>query len=110
MWKQRFPSIEAAGAAVLCAVLTQHLSSRRSELCSELLCWLILPALFKATGRSNSNSGKTVLLSSPEAEPKTTPWSTWVFAASVAVSTYKTEGGIVNLCVGAAFHPAAEER
>lgn len=39
----------SAGAALLCSILTQRLSDRRPELqtLSELLCWIILPVVFK---------------------------------------------------------------
>ncbi|MBE3045457.1 hypothetical protein IMZ48_23500, partial [Candidatus Bathyarchaeota archaeon] len=100
MWKQRSPGIEAAIAAVLCTLLTQHLSSRRSELWSELVCWLILPALFKVTARSDPGSEKQTLPGGPEAETKPARWSAWIFATSVVISIYfKAEGGILKLCV-----------
>lgn len=48
----------SAGTALLCSILTQHLSDRRPELqpLSETLCWIILPIVFKvaATNRDGN--------------------------------------------------------
>ena len=100
MWKQRSPGIEATIAAVLCTLLAQHLSSRRSELWSELVCWLILPALFKVTARGDPGREKPTLPGGLKAGTKPSRWSAWIFAASVVISTYsKAEGGVPKLCV-----------
>lgn len=42
----------SVGTALLCSILTQHLSDRRPELqpLSETLCWIILPIVFKIAG------------------------------------------------------------
>lgn len=53
----------SAGAALLCSILTQRLSDPRPELqtLSELLCWIILPVVFKvaaAGGRGKYRSEK----------------------------------------------------
>lgn len=44
----------SAGTALLCSILTQHLSDRRPELqpLSETLCWIILPIAFKIAAPS----------------------------------------------------------
>lgn len=48
----------SAGMAVLCSILTRHLSDRRPELqpLSETLCWIILPIVFKiVAARTDGN-------------------------------------------------------
>lgn len=46
----------SAGTALLCSILTRHLSDRRPELqpLSETLCWIILPVVFKIAAPSTS--------------------------------------------------------
>ncbi|KMP07830.1 capsule protein [Coccidioides immitis RMSCC 2394] len=59
MWKSSFneidPATRSAGAALLCAITRQYLFSRQSELCSEILAWLILPIVFKITSSPRIN-------------------------------------------------------
>lgn len=101
MWKLRYSGVEPA-CAVICAVLTQRLSTRSSELPAELVCWLVLPALFWATSRGESVEEKqqAVLPSNREDEIKSPRRSIWIFAISIAASScFKNEGGIVKLCV-----------
>ena len=50
---------------------------------------------------AESEKSEPVLPGNPEAGTRMSRWSIWVFAVSVAVSSYfKHEGGIVRLCVG----------
>ncbi|KAF4978242.1 hypothetical protein FZEAL_5347 [Fusarium zealandicum] len=87
-----------AGAAVLCTTLSQHLASRRSELCSELVCWLVLPVLFRYSKRSKPATDPAVAPFSG-AGAQTLSWrSQWIVAAGIAVTClYKAESRALGL-------------
>ncbi|KAM5445523.1 hypothetical protein MaudCBS49596_007429 [Microsporum audouinii] len=78
------------GAALLCSVLVQHLSTNRAELCSEILCWSMLPIVFKAAGRSgaagrSSRAGPLSLsLGYSQAQRSSSSASIWIAALSIA--------------------------
>ncbi|RMJ23393.1 Glycosyltransferase family 90 protein [Aspergillus sp. HF37] len=97
MRKPRLASIDAvtrsAGAALLCSILTECLSSRQSELYSETLAWAMLPMVFTIARRNASN------LSVPAPE-NTRPASAslWTVAFGVAAfCLFKAENGTVAL-------------
>lgn len=101
MWKQRYSGVEAV-VAVVCAVLIQRLSTRSSELPSELVCWLILPVLFWATSRKGDEveEKRGVIPGNPEDENETPRQSMLIFGLCIAASSYfKNEAGIIKLCV-----------
>jgi hypothetical protein len=41
------PAVGSAAGAILFTTLTQYYPAKRLELCSEIVCWAILPFLFK---------------------------------------------------------------
>ncbi|KAI0129666.1 hypothetical protein BJ170DRAFT_700843 [Xylariales sp. AK1849] len=87
-----------AGAAVLCSIMTQCLSSRQSELCSEMLCWMTLPLLFRIARYPDFNATSKDTLSSISRASPTTSNSLWIVAASIAVaSLLKAENNIIGL-------------
>lgn len=96
MWTPRLDSLEgidsvvsSAGAAVLCTVLSQYLSSREAEVPSEAFCWAILPILFTRTIRLN-----------PSTSSSASSISLWIVAIAVAVACcYTAEIGIIYLVV-----------
>lgn len=102
MWKPPFnhidPVTKSAGAALLCNVLSQCLSSWQSELYAETLAWIMLPIVFKIARRPDVNS----LLgppSSPEAQHASAA-SLWIVALSVAAfSFFHAEHGMVGFFV-----------
>jgi hypothetical protein len=94
----------SAGTALLCSILTQHLSDRRPELqpLSETLCWIILPIVFKvAAARKDGKYGQEKedaigwnALKRPTASPRSL-WIVsfclviyWVFAAENALVAF----------------------
>ncbi|OBR05513.1 Capsule-associated protein [Colletotrichum higginsianum IMI 349063] len=91
----------SAGAATVYTVLAHCLSSERAEIPSELLCWLILPILFRSAHAhakrhcgDDSKSSKAVLPSNTKqaVEPAPSSASLWIVAIGVvAVSIYKAE-------------------
>lgn len=89
-----------AGAALLCATLTQWLSSPGLEMYSEILCWVILPMLIRFQKKLEDGSllGPPVhreryALSSPSS-------SQWAFAGAITVlSLIKMETGAVEFLV-----------
>ncbi|KAM5349175.1 hypothetical protein ACJ41O_008998 [Fusarium nematophilum] len=101
MWKPYFndidPVVGSAGAAVLSTTVAQRLSSRRPELFSEILCWILLPILF---GISRTSRDRSVLkVTSPTdsgAQPPSSR-SQWVVAVGVAAAClYRAESSMIG--------------
>jgi hypothetical protein len=86
------------GASLFCSLLVQHYSTQQSELPSEILCWAILPILFKFGEWSRLNVTE-LSYHYPDIRPtRFTPL--WVIAANLAIScTYKAENGMIELSV-----------
>ncbi|CZR51796.1 related to capsule-associated protein [Phialocephala subalpina] len=105
MWQSRFKDVRSitgsASAAVLCTILTQHLSSRQSEVYSEMVCWVLLPFLFTTSKPSNvSTFTRETLHSNPRIHVAYSI-SLWIVAAGVATACcYKAEIGVIGLFVG----------
>ncbi|KAL7784079.1 glycosyltransferase family 90 protein [Trichoderma ceciliae] len=101
MWLSRLDDVELlagyAGAALLCATLTQWLSSQESEIYSEILCWAILHVLtiYQKQAQHRSLLGPVVFEESKLPSPP--PSSLWVFAGSVATfSLLKMDTDVVQ--------------
>jgi hypothetical protein len=109
-------SSHAAGftlAALFCTTLSQYLSTRQSELYSELLCWLIIPIIFKVQRQLQSSAPNDIgpqlkhvelnyplpiTMFSSHAWLKLTP--IWAIALGNMINTvYRTEFLIVELYV-----------
>lgn len=97
----------SAGAALLCSLLTRHLSDRRPELqpLSQTLCWIILPIVFKAApantgGKHRPEKGDIIGWNALKKLPAS-PISLWIVSMCLAIYWFFTvEGGLV------AFLPA----
>ncbi|KAI1418902.1 hypothetical protein F5Y12DRAFT_371631 [Xylaria sp. FL1777] len=94
----------SAGAALLFGAAASS-SPKQSELTSELLCWILLPALFKlAKRRRDVNKHVETLLpsvnnlSESSGNKNTSSFSLWIVALSIAIcSVFRAERGIVVL-------------
>lgn len=94
MWKAD-PVTRVAGAALLSTLLTQWLSSRESELCSEFLAWVLLPMIFRAS-RREPNIDKPL---GTERIP-TPALSVWIVTLSiVTLCVFRAEIGLVGFFV-----------
>lgn len=101
------PQIWSAGAALVFGALACHLSSRPLELTSELLCWVLLPAIFgiaKPRRSADKHAKALPLISGPMTESdgdgSPSAVSLWLVAASIAiVSVFRAERGIIVLFV-----------
>ncbi|KAJ2996996.1 hypothetical protein NUW58_g793 [Xylaria curta] len=100
------PLTASAGAALLFGAIACDLSSSQSELTSELLCWLLLTAVFGISKRRR-NADKhaeplpltnrvRLMESSVNANPSSI--SLWLVAISIAIcSVFRAERGIIVL-------------
>ncbi|KAH7121458.1 hypothetical protein EDB81DRAFT_813991 [Dactylonectria macrodidyma] len=100
MWKQRLadvdPATGSAGAALLCTILTQCLSSRPSELTSEVLSWSLLPILFKSTRPSDLHTIPKTASPINLTSSSTSTRSLWIIAAGITASSVcNTESNVV---------------
>lgn len=85
------------GATLICSLFVQGSSTRQSELGSEIICWTILPFLFRLGERLNP--GIAELFGYPDIQSAPLKTS-WVIAASLTISSvYKAEIGVVGLTV-----------
>lgn len=83
----------SAGTALLCSILTHHLSDRRPDLqpLSETLCWIILPVLFKIgaasqDGKYRQEKGDSDALDwNASKRPAASPRSLWIVAFCLVV-------------------------
>ncbi|KAI0872560.1 hypothetical protein GGS24DRAFT_467193 [Hypoxylon argillaceum] len=99
------PQIWSAGAALVFGALACHLSSRPLELTSELLCWVLLPAVFGIAKprRSADKHAKALplisgLMTESDGDGGPSAVSLWLVAASIAiVSVFRAERGIIVL-------------
>jgi hypothetical protein len=110
MWQPQLdggdPVALSAAAAVLFTLLSHYMFSRPSELLSELLCWLLLPILFRVSKRlgvtpSPASTGSLVMNNRPRPASSI---SLWAFAACLGVvSFYKTEKITIEFFVSRAL-------
>ena len=112
-------AVALAATAMLFATLSQHLSSRQSELYSEILCWITLPFLFRITKyfdlkHSNGKSEKDEGLLAQQTPPETLSGSApathrrpliMVTFGIVTASIYRTEFRLIQLYVSHFFQP-----
>ncbi|KXH52070.1 hypothetical protein CSIM01_07889 [Colletotrichum simmondsii] len=99
---EEFGSITGpVGTAAIYTVVTQYLSSNAAELWSELLCWLLLPILFRSARQSSYSLGDnkgsrdslpSPILRSPGSGVAAGSLSLWAVAFAIAVvSVYRAE-------------------
>ncbi|DAA76093.1 TPA_exp: Uncharacterized protein A8136_1130 [Trichophyton benhamiae CBS 112371] len=86
------PVTSWTAAALLCSVLVHRLAAGPVELCSEILCWLALPALFRAAGRSlgsrarSSRAGTGPLSLRYSPQRSSSSLSVWTAALCIVLS------------------------
>lgn len=105
MWephvKFRDPITGTVWAALICTFLTEYTSSTRSELFSELLCWIILPTLFRTVKYNDLKSEISGSYSEKNVTQYKSLGSLWIVALSIAFScAYKTENRVIQFFVG----------
>ncbi|RSL68731.1 hypothetical protein CEP54_002659 [Fusarium duplospermum] len=95
------PLVVLLAAALGSSILREHLSSRRPELFSELLCWATLPILIKHTKRTPPSKGSTPTPFGDLGAQAASSGLQWIVAAGIAgASFYRAE------CSSLAFFPA----
>ncbi|UPK91004.1 hypothetical protein LCI18_001939 [Fusarium solani-melongenae] len=95
------PLVALSAAALASSTLKEHLSSRRPELFSELLCWATLPVLIKHARRTSPSKGSAPTPFGDLGVQTASSGLKWIVAAGIAgASFYKAE------CSSLAFFPA----
>ncbi|RSM13608.1 hypothetical protein CDV31_005778 [Fusarium ambrosium] len=95
------PLVALSAAALASSALKEHLSSRRPELFSELLCWATLPVLIKHTQRTPPSKGAAPTPFGDLGAQTASSGLQWIVAAGIAgASFYRAE------CSSLAFFPA----
>ncbi|KAI0522051.1 hypothetical protein F5B22DRAFT_660426 [Xylaria bambusicola] len=95
----------SAGAALIFGVVVCYFATKRSELTSELLCWVLLPGVFAIVKRRRNVDGSVETLlplvsSFTDSSANETPSSIslWIIAACIAISSvFRAEKGIIVL-------------
>lgn len=98
------PVVGSAAGAILFTTLTQYYPARRLELCSEIVCWAVLPIIFKHFPLSGSHPTLPVGHSyEPKKQDNITDHakiSQWLVAAGIAAAAfYRAESNIVGFYV-----------
>lgn len=84
-------------SALLCTLFTEYTSSTRSEAYSELLCWMLLPILFRTVKYNDLKSEISSSYSEKNITQGKSLRSLWIVALSVAFScAYKTENMVIQ--------------
>jgi hypothetical protein len=92
--------IVASSAIISSALVTQCLSSKRTELASEILSWVILPLLLRGTRSYKTNPESSLPSSQPSGSDRHSSWSLWIVAASLAAtSLFRAELDSIGLFV-----------
>lgn len=97
-WKNIDPVTRSVAAALLCNLLTQHLSRRQSELCSETLSWILLPIIFEVVKLITNDFGRTTSRSFPRSleTRRVSSTSLWTVALGIATACFfKSEKGMI---------------
>ncbi|PSN64710.1 glycosyltransferase family 90 protein [Corynespora cassiicola Philippines] len=89
------PVLVFSGVAILSTLSTQYVFSPRSEIASELICWIILPSLFPFARRPDFDAKSPFGNLWTQA---TSSWSLWVVTFGLAIaSLYRAEYGSPEL-------------
>jgi hypothetical protein len=104
MWKSPVkridPITQLVVAAISSSLLRHHLFARESELLSEALSWMILPAIHYYWGSSRVRSGSRATVSGPLEHTPASGVSLWAAALAVSsASLYQAEYGIIAFLV-----------
>ncbi|KAF4438651.1 Beta-12-xylosyltransferase 1 [Fusarium acutatum] len=89
------PVVGSATAAVVFTTVSQYIPSRRLELCSEIVCWAVLPFLFRYTAFPNTRASSP-LLKDPQKQ-RHSSLSQWLVALGiVAAAFYRAESKTIG--------------
>ncbi|KAF5628914.1 beta-1 2-xylosyltransferase 1 [Fusarium sp. NRRL 52700] len=80
------PVVGSATAAVIFTTVSQYVPSRRLELCSEIVCWAVLPFLFRYTAVPNTRASSP-LLNDPQKQ-RHSSLSQWLVAFGIAAAAF----------------------
>ncbi|KAM0469884.1 hypothetical protein ACHAP7_009727 [Fusarium lateritium] len=83
------PVVGSTAAAILFTALTRYYAVRRLELCSEVVCWVILPFLFKYAGSSKLGNVSPLLPNAPQ-KPQYSSAAQWLVGFGVASAAFFT--------------------
>jgi hypothetical protein len=94
------PVVGSTAGAILFTTLTQYVQPRRLELCSEVVCWAILPFFFKHFSSSGSRPTSPLgVLNEPKKQDQSLI-SHWLVAAGVtAAAFYRAESNTIGFYV-----------
>ncbi|KAF5570972.1 beta-1 2-xylosyltransferase 1 [Fusarium phyllophilum] len=90
------PVVGSATAAVVFTTVSQYIPSRRLELCSEFVCWAVLPILFKYTALPNTRASSP-LLNDPQKQRHSSLSQWFVALGIVAAAFYRAESNTIGL-------------
>lgn len=96
--------VGSTAGAILFTTLTQYYPARRLELCSEIVCWAVLPIIFKHFTLSTSHPtlplGYSHELKKQNHTTDDTKISQWLVAAGIAAAAfYRAESNIIGFYV-----------
>ncbi|RFN53871.1 hypothetical protein FIE12Z_1906 [Fusarium flagelliforme] len=95
------PLVGSAAGALFFTTLSQYYSPRRLELCSEIVCWAILPFFFKYFPSSTLRAEPSLALLKEVKKPHQSFISQWLVAVGVtAAAFYRAESNAIG------FYPA----
>ncbi|CAG7561139.1 unnamed protein product [Fusarium equiseti] len=100
-FKHADPLVGSAAGALFFTTLAQYYQPRRLELCSEIICWAILPFFVKYFPSSSSRSDPSLALLKEAKKPHQSFISQWLAAIGItAVAFYRAESNAIG------FYPA----
>jgi hypothetical protein len=95
------PVVGSTAAAIVFTALTRYYAIKRLELCSEVVCWVILPFLFKYAGSPKPGNTSPLLPNAPQ-KPQYSSASQWLVAFGVASAAFFTaESNAIGFYVSA---------
>jgi len=94
------PLVGSAAGALFFTTLAQYYPPRRLELCSEIICWAILPFFFKYFPSSSSLKEPSLALLKEAKKPHQSFISQWLVAVGVtAAAFYRAESNAIGFYV-----------
>ncbi|CEI63699.1 hypothetical protein FVEN_g6820 [Fusarium venenatum] len=91
------PAVGSAAGAILFTTLTQYYPAKRLELCSEIVCWAILPFIFKRFPSSDSHSTLSFEHTQESKKQNPSTISPWLVPVGIAAAAfYKAESNKVG--------------
>ncbi|KAF5535629.1 beta-1,2-xylosyltransferase 1, partial [Fusarium napiforme] len=90
------PIVGYATAAVVFTTVSQYVPSRRLELCSEIVCWAVVPFLFRYTAFPSIRPSSP-LLNDPQKQRHSSSSQSFVALGIVAAAFYRAESNTIGL-------------